>query len=137
MENTQKPKPLIAASADRVFWDGVRAHKLMISRCRACGRYSHPRSECLCGSSKLDWVEAAGTGNLYTYIVYHRPFHPAFIPEIPYNVAWIELDEKVLILSNVIGCENADIRIGMRVRVVFEDDGHGNVLPKFEPVPDR
>ncbi len=137
MDPVQKPKPLITTEADRVFWNGVRERTLLISKCLSCGRHYHPRSECLCGNSRLDWIKAAGTGRVYTHIVYHRPYHPAFTTETPYNVAWIELEEGVLLMSNVVGCKNADIHIGMPVHVVFADDGNGNVLPKFKPLQDR
>ena len=36
-------------------------------------------------------------------------------------------------ISNLVHCRNEDIRIGMPVRVVFEDVTPEEVLPKFEP----
>ncbi len=135
MDQVQKPKPLITTEADRTFWEAVNDRKLMITKCRNCGLHSHPRVNCLCGDPDLTWVEAAGTGRVYTFIVYHRPYHPAFANEVPYNVSWIELDEGPLLMSNVIGCENADIRVGLPVEVVFKEEKNGVILPKFEPIP--
>ena len=136
METIMKPKPLVTTEADRVFWNGVTERKLLISRCRGCSQTSHPRVMCSCNDPQLEWEEAAGTGCVYTFIIYHRSYHPAFPAATPYNVAWVQLKEGPLLLTNIVGCENKDIRIGMPVRVVYAEETNGVVLPKFEPVQD-
>jgi len=53
---------------------------------------------------------------------------------VPYAVAWIDLDEGPRLVSNIVGIEDPlqDIRIGMRVRVRWEE--HDELcLPLFEP----
>jgi hypothetical protein len=52
---------------------------------------------------------------------------------VPYNVSQIDLAEGVRMVSNVIGINNKDLRIGMAVRAVFEDTGNGVFIPKFRP----
>jgi uncharacterized OB-fold protein len=50
------------------FWQACAAHRLVIQHCAACGAWQHyPRPFCLaCGSSRLDWAEAAGRGTVYS-----------------------------------------------------------------------
>jgi uncharacterized OB-fold protein len=36
-------------------------------------------------------------------------------------------------MTNIVGCENKDIHIGMPVEVVFEDINEEITLPKFRP----
>ena len=58
---------------------------------------------------------------------------PAFAAETPYNVAWVQREEGPLLMTNIIGCELADIRIGMPVRVVYDEEANGMILPRFAP----
>ena len=37
--------------------------------------------------------KTSGRGRIFSYVVYHRVYHPAFAQEVPYAVAVIELDE--------------------------------------------
>jgi uncharacterized OB-fold protein len=60
----------------------------------------------------------------------HQPY-PGFENEVPYNIALVELEEGVRCISNVVGCENSDLRIGMALEVVFEDLSDEVTLPKF------
>ena len=45
-----------------------------------------------------------------------------------------DLEDKRL-LSNVIGCPWEDVKVGMPVRVIFEDVTPEMTLPKFVPSP--
>ena len=46
---------------DRGFWDGVQQDKLLIQKCRECGRLQFfPRPVCVgCLSTSLTWQESA------------------------------------------------------------------------------
>jgi uncharacterized OB-fold protein len=55
---------------------------------------------------------------------------------VPYNVALVDLEEGVRMATNIVGCSNAEIRIGMPVAVTFEDVSTEISLPKFRPVED-
>ena len=54
--------------------------------------------------------------------------------DIPYNVAYIKLDEGPLLITNIVGCANDDIYVDMPVEVVYEDISDEVTLPKFRPV---
>lgn len=73
-----------------------------------------------CWGSALEWREASGKGQIYSYVVFHRSFHPAFVA--PYNVCVIELTEGPRILANVLDMDAGELRVGWLVRAVFDDD---------------
>jgi uncharacterized OB-fold protein len=80
-----------------------------------------------------EWVKLSGKGEVYSFIIVHRRYHPAFAADIPYVVAIIEVEEGLRMLSNVIGCKPDAVRIGMPVEVSFEDVSPEFALPKFKP----
>jgi len=47
----------------------------------------------------------------------------------------VQLDEDpdLILVSNLVGISNEDIRIDLPVRVVFEEHEPGMKLPKFKP----
>jgi uncharacterized protein len=131
------PRPLpgdvTSDALDQPFWDACREHRLLVHRCRECGRAYWPASCCVeHGSAPMEWVEASGRGRLHTYVVIHHGFGSAFRP-MPYNVAVVELDEGPLFHSAVVGCDDDDLRVGMALEVQFEDEPEGFTLPVFRP----
>lgn len=136
-DQTPPPKPLPAVTSEtRPFWEAARAHKLVLQHCGACGRYVYyPRALCShCHADALQWREVSGEGVIYSYTVCHRPAGPAFAADVPYVVALIDLAEGARMLSNVVGTNPAQVRIGQRVRVVFEDVSDEIALPQFKLV---
>ena len=125
--------PIIDASTQE-FWDAARRGVLRIKRCADCGAYHYyPRPFCpVCWSTNVAWVDAAGTGTLYTYSIIYANDLPAFRDRVPYVVAIVELDEGPRMETNVVGCPLDEVRVGMRLVVTFEDEGE-IVLPRFRP----
>jgi uncharacterized protein len=123
----------------RFFWDGCRQHKLLIQRCSACGHYIHPpRLVCrFCLSTELAPAEVSGRATVDTFTIPLQPYDAYFQTQVPYVLAVVELvEEKHLkLLTNVIGCDPDDVRIGMEVEVVFTDVTPEVTLPHFRPVP--
>lgn len=130
-----KPLPQPSATS-RPFWDGCRTHTLMLQRCLHCGTFRFPPRrlcpECL--SAEGEWRRGSGRGRIYSFVVYHRLYHPAFAADLPYNVAVVELTEGPKLVSTIVGCANADLRCDMPVEVIFEDVTPEVTLPKFRPV---
>ena len=79
------------------------------------------------------WAELSGRGEIYSYTVTHRPFHPFWKDRAPYVVATIELEEGIRMVSDMPGLEPADVAIGLAVEVGFEACGDGRKIPVFEP----
>jgi uncharacterized OB-fold protein len=129
-----KPLPEITAES-RPFWDACRQHRFLLQRCRSCGVAQHyPRGVCArCWGAELEWAESAGRGTLYTFTVVHRSQARGFKDELPYVLAYVELDEGVQVLTNLVGCDPARLTIGMPVVVTFEDVTADISIPRFTP----
>jgi hypothetical protein len=71
---------------------------------------------------------------VYSFTVVRQAFDPAFLREVPYVVALVELDEQpgLRVLANLVDVALDAVEIGMRVAVAFEDRGD-QVVPQFRP----
>lgn len=132
MADYGKPLPQVRRET-RGFWEGCKRHELLIQRCEDCGTYRHyPRPMCACcGSWNVEWAKATGKGRVYSYIVTHQLFHPAFFDDVPYAVVIVELEEGVRMVSNIVDCGPDEVYIGMPVEVVFDDVTEEVTLPRF------
>ncbi len=129
-------KPLPAITEDGApYWEGCRQGELRAQRCAACRRLRWPPSVLCphCLAQGGDWVALSGRGTVYSFIIVHRPQHPAFFEDAPYNVAIVELEEGIRMHSNVVGCPNEALRVGLAVEVVFEKVNDEVTLPRFRP----
>ncbi len=122
------PPPL--NPGDERFFDAAAQGKVMLKRCAACGEFHfYPRPLCpFCFSDRTVWVEAQGTGTVYTFSVTRRA------GPVPYAIAYVTLDEGVSMMTNIVDCDLDTIRIGQRVRVVFKPTDGGPPVPMFAPV---
>jgi uncharacterized OB-fold protein len=84
-----------------------------------------------CLGTDITWAPVSGRGTVFSFIVYHQGWLPGYRDAVPYNVAIIELDEGVRIISNVTGIAPDDLRIGQRVAVVYEDVAPDVTIPRF------
>jgi uncharacterized protein len=129
-----KPLPRSTPESEP-FWEACRRHSLELQRCDACGKFWFPPSNrcphCLSGDWK--WSPVSGSGQVFTFTVFHRAYHKGFADELPYAVAVVELHEGPRLVSNIVGCAPDDVKIGMPVAVVFEDVTADTTLFKFEP----
>ncbi|GMV56414.1 MAG: hypothetical protein AMXMBFR6_22190 [Betaproteobacteria bacterium] len=129
----EKPLPIVDPDS-APYWAGTREHKLLLPRCRDCGRHHfYPRALCPhCHSDNLEWVQASGHGSIYSYIICNRPAGPVFKADCPYVVAIIALDEGPRMMTNIVGTDPATVRVGQKVAVCFEDVTPEITLPKFK-----
>jgi uncharacterized OB-fold protein len=134
-----KPVP-IPDEASRPFFEGARQGLLLLRRCHGCGTFMSPmggigtplRPRCVsCFSPDLEWAPAGGRGTLYSFALMHQVYDPAFADEVPYNIAVVELDEGVRMTTNVVGCANEELLIGMSLEVTFERVSEEVAIPKF------
>ena len=130
-----KPIP-VPSKETKPFWEATRQKKLVMPRCTSCGAYRFPVSRhCrACGKEGHEWVEVSGRGKVFSFITYHRHYHPGWANELPYVVGLIELEEGPRIISNIVGIEPEKISCDMPVAVRFEPITPEIALPKFAPV---
>jgi len=118
------------------FWEGAKKHKLLLKRCTSCGHIDHPPylycTECM--ADEHEWINAAGKAILYAYAVneYGVPF--PFMPDLPYIVALVDLEEGPRMISNIVHCDPKELKNGMDLEVLFEDVAPEVTLPKWKPV---
>ena len=130
-----KPLPRIDEES-KGFWEACQRHELVLQRCRDCGKFRYyPRALCPhCLSDRTEWVLSSGRGTVYTFTVTHQNQAPGFRDSLPYVMAYVELDEGVRMLTNIVDCDPAHVKIGMPVQVVFEDATPEVTVPKFKPL---
>jgi uncharacterized OB-fold protein len=124
----------MASPESEPFWEATRERRLVLQWCTACDEPVHfPRSFCpRCQGSPLEWRDASGVGTVYAVTVEHRP--EAMGEKAPFAVALVHLAEGARFMTNVVGCEPTEVRIGMAVRLTWEALEDGRNLPLFEPV---
>jgi uncharacterized OB-fold protein len=120
------------------FWVAAAEHRLVIPRCTHCGLFRMPPSPfCYsCRAQDVEWVEQDGTGVVYSFTVVHHAVTPIVANAVPYVPAVIELPDApgVRLVVQLVGVDPKDVRIGMRVRVVWDDVGDGVAIPRFTAV---
>lgn len=117
------------------YWEAARAHELRLPRCARCGHYEFPpKPRCsACLADALEWVKVSGHGTVFSFAIMRESFMKAFEP--PYVVAQVELEEQpgLLVMTNIVDADVADVRIGQLVEVTFEDRSPDVTIPQFRP----
>jgi uncharacterized OB-fold protein/acyl dehydratase len=131
--SNNKPMP-VPTDISAPYWEGLKAQRLLIQQCNACEHWVfYPRRHCpRCLAHDLTWRDVSGGASLYSFTVARIPTLPDFADEMPQKLAVIELDEGVRINTTLVGLEEDQIRIGMRLKPVFaEVDAKGTRLLRF------
>lgn len=120
-----RPQPLIGRD-NAYYWEGVAKGVVLIQKCTACGSLRHPPSPMCPECQSLDWmtVVAIGRAVLHSYTICHHPLPPW--EEGPYAVVLVDIevedsDKGARIVCGTRGIPNEDLRIGMPMRLLFED----------------
>lgn len=119
----------------RPFWDAAREGTFLVVRCAGCGRAHHyPRPFCpFCWSEDVSWETASGHATLYTYsTVYVNDMAP-FAERLPYVAAVVDLAEGPRVMTNIVDCDPAELRIGMDLAVAFRVLTDEVTAPVFRP----
>ena len=133
MSMHEKPRPRVGAD-NAPFWQGCRAHRLMLPTCTVCHKaHLPPGPVCpFCFADAIAWKPASGRGVISTWTAVHKAWFPAFAAETPYSVIQVALEEGPRLTSNLLGADRPSI--GQRVEVVFEDVDSELTLPRFRMI---
>jgi uncharacterized OB-fold protein len=114
---------------DEPYFQAAAEGKLLLKKCNQCGQHHHyPRAMCpFCWSDKVEWVQAKGTGEIYTYTVTRRG------GPVPYCIAYVQLDEGPRMMTNIVDTDLDTIKIGQKVKAVFKKTEGGQSVPCFAP----
>jgi uncharacterized protein len=122
-------------SETKAFWDATSNGQLVLPRCSSCGATLwYPKGFCpLCASSSIEWVPSSGRGVIYSFSI-SRKGSGVWADHSPYVIAYVELDEGPRVLTNIVGCDVGDVRIGMPVEVMFNPTEEGPAVYRFRPL---
>ena len=130
-----RPLP-VPTPTTQPFWDALRKHRLVIQHSPSTGQWVYYPRNLAPGTlaDDLEWREASGLATVYTFTVAERPTAPAWQGASPQLIAVVELDEGPKVTTELVGVAPEAIRIGMRVRAVFDDvPGRDVTLLRFTP----
>jgi len=122
------------------FWEAARADRLVAPRCTKCGTFRLPPSPfCFeCQHQEHEWVELPGTATIYSFTIVRHPLHPDLAAACPYVSGVVELDGTqgagARMLVNIIDVDPEKVRIGDKVRIVFEHVNADMATPRFRPI---
>ena len=121
------PSPVPDPST-RAFWDAAREGKLLIGRNSRTGRVHYPpRPVCpFDDEGEVEYVPASGEGKIYTFSIMRA--------KTPYVFAYVELAEGPRIMTNIVHCDMAALRVGQPVRLTFVESEEGQPIPMFTPL---
>ena len=130
------PRPFrvqpVLDDGNRFFWTSGEDGRLRFLRCGACGYWLHlPVPRCpQCGSRDVAPEAVSGRGEVFSYTVNHQSWTAATSPTPSCSSPCPSTGLRLT--SNLVNCPVDDARIGLGVRVVFEQ--HDQVwFPLFEP----
>jgi uncharacterized protein len=109
------------------FWDACAAGKFVLPRCKDTGKFIwYPRAISPFTFGEVEWVEVSGKGTIYTFSVMARA-------EVPYAIGYVELAEGPRMMTNIVDCDLATLKIGQAVKLKFVPSENGPPMPMFTP----
>jgi len=135
LESTPTYKSPAKSKWSEAYWAGAREGTLVVQKCAECGSITHPPGQVCttCLSNERTHMALSGLGTIYSYTVTTRPMHDEFVPDAPYVIVYVQLDEGVTIVSWLKEHEATPDLIGLRVRAVFERIDDDTYLHRFVP----
>ena len=120
------------------FWDGVRAHRLCIQRCAKCRHWNHvPTITCYaCASEDLAFEPVSGKATVHSWTALIDSPGPGFRNMLPLIVGIVELVEqpRLFLTTNLVNVDPERLKLGMPVKVTYEQLTEDCFLPQFQPV---
>lgn len=115
------------------YFSNLDNGQFLIQHCDCCGHHIFfPKIICpYCGSNEIAWVKPSGNGVVYSVsVILGRPGTGT-----DYNVALIDLEEGVRLMSKVEGISPNLVQIGTKVKVrVLNLDGKGLVVFDYKNI---
>jgi uncharacterized OB-fold protein len=124
-----------ASPGESAYLRGLAQGRLLGQRCGVCGQvYVPPRGTCPAdGVPTSEEVELPETGTVTTFCIVNVGY-PGQKVSPPYVAAAVLLDGADIAFQHlVLGCDPGEVRMGMRVRAVWSEDGVSHFEPTGEP----
>jgi len=129
----------VADELSKPFWDAVNEKRFILQNCTACDRLQYPPQQaCMaCGSGdKLEWKDVEGKGHIATSIVIEDGRLNRRMPDQPYNLAMITLDQDTSInfYSNLPGVPPYEAPVGAAVQVIYEEVAPDQLIHEWQVI---
>ena len=134
-DTEQQPRPLpTPTNITEEFWAAAKQKRLLLQYDPEADKYQfYPRGISIyTGKRNLEWREATGKGTVYSFTDTVIPTR-GFENLAPYLIALVELDEGVRLMSLLHNCSADEVKIGMRVRLCWDELTEGYNFFAFEP----
>ena len=83
--------------------------------------------------SRIDGPDkASGKAKIVTFSTAYSMVEPKFMDELPYTIAYVDLEEGIRMMTRIVDCKPEDIHFDMDVEVLFHER-NGYFLPYFRP----
>jgi uncharacterized OB-fold protein len=110
---------------DRLNRAFFTAGVLTLQQCARCKHVQHPPEDVCeaCQGFELGSFASNGLGRVESVAVVTQAVHPVLAERVPYAIVLVSVADApgILLAGNVVGAEPDAVRIGDRVRVVFEE----------------
>jgi uncharacterized OB-fold protein len=120
------------------FWDAINERRLIVQDCNECDTLQYPpRPTCQdCGTESMEWKEVEGKGHILSFFVVYDGRYQVRIPDQPYNVAVVALDEepRINFYANLPGTPVKQVPIGAPVELIFEEVAPGQLIHDWKVV---
>ena len=100
----------------------------MLPRCKDTNQFFwYPRKTSpFTLSGNVEWVQASGKGEIYTYSVMRRS-------DPQYVIAYVRLEEGITMMTNIVQCDPDTLSVGQKVELVLQESEGGQKVPVFKP----
>jgi uncharacterized OB-fold protein len=118
--STSRPGPMLGLF-DQPYWRYAAHGELRLPRCVACGAFRYPPGPSCpdCLTTEHTWELLSGNGTLLAWTIFRRQYFPQF--PVPHLVAAIRTDDGPILIGNLVGVAESELRHDMPLHAVFED----------------
>jgi uncharacterized OB-fold protein len=113
-----------------VFLEQIGQKRLCVARCRATGEPMPYAAHSL--DEDVIWEEASGRARLASFTVLWQSYRAGMA--VPYNVAWVELEEGPRLISTIAASGGLALHVGMPLKAQFAPDGLLTFMPAASPI---
>jgi uncharacterized protein len=135
MTNLSTLPPVARDEASANFFDATAEGRLLLRACTDCQHIRGPEvpmcTECL--SEDFNWIDAAGTGHLESWVVVHSRAGADGVVPAPRIIATVELTEGPWMIGALTGIEPEAVTGSLGVVVAFERPEDSESIPVFRP----
>lgn len=134
---SEHPTPVITPVTQHQV-DRARQGELALQQCSTDSTIWYPPStHCpTCLGADFTWATASGRATLWSWVRIHQPYLKAFRDEVPYLVAYVQLEEGPTLITTLVDTDDHELTIDQPLELTFDAYGADEIpMPVFRPAP--